>query len=583
MLSFILLLFALSPLLMTQPGAVLNAVKALPFNKDAQGTLDRHGLRAYTVTWEDTARQRGSAVGPNITDLTLTTGGTDLPIIRRENFADLTWDSAIDAVQLRVGNEHGEPLRTVSLRTLLANPADYLSDPHAYEGASLVDEKRDVNVLMSAQACLLPVSLRDGEKTPFAVTVRNYQSRPGSPAVLVIVAGDDGTSCHVINTNGKETLYYNKNGERCQLLGERLGTYRRAQGRPDDGAPMTKEEQAKNALLVIQVPLVQSRIYGRFNTSPSGTNTFAKAKTSPAGGISHKSGGGFGGSGSSSNSNAGASSGGSFNGGGTQPAAGPAGLYAGFAQWDQTPEMADNVALPEGFSSDDDGDTPAHAPASGKVSQSWFLSAKFDNDDSDVVESGGKKFVDAWFSSPASDDDDDDSDVESDGMEFDLFGNDGEPAPAPKVEHAIVSVGPPEGPYDELCGQGIQRDFTYPIRVTVQFYRATTSGTLPDALAKEISDQFAVARAQFKAVAVGSLVVGPPATERTTAPHRLLTPAWWPTFCDTYWPQLAARYPTREAAAAVAFKKGRFLKRGMQDATAEVLAALRAGGGGGKQ
>src|SRR5688572_24475466 len=156
---------------------VYRRVTSLPQNKEVQGILDKAALRAYTITWEDTARDKNSSVGSNISDLTLTADGHDLPIIRRPNFSDLTWDSPHEQIMLTVGNEHGEKTRKVSLKEYLTHLGDYLHEPLKFKGKSLFDEARDVNVLMAAQACMLPVGAGDGVKTKFTVTLRNYQSR----------------------------------------------------------------------------------------------------------------------------------------------------------------------------------------------------------------------------------------------------------------------------------------------------------------------------------------------------------------------------------------------------------------------
>jgi hypothetical protein len=274
-------------------------VAKLPDNFVSQRILQKCGLQALRVTWEDTGRNKGSSVGPNISDMTLCANGYDLPVIRRPNFQDLTFDVPHERIELTVGNEHGEALRKVPLKQYLAHLDHYLHEPLALKGAKRtsfwVEGERDKNVLMSAQACMLPVGLKDGEMTEFTVALRNYQSAKDAPAVLVIVSSDQGTSAHVMNSSGKEQLYFNKDGQCCALLGERLGAMRRREGRPDDGAPMNAEERAKNVLLVIQVPLkpqperraTATSLYGSFSfgssSSPSGLNTFAKANSQKKG------------------------------------------------------------------------------------------------------------------------------------------------------------------------------------------------------------------------------------------------------------------------------------------------------------
>src|SRR5277367_1387135 len=190
--------------------SVHQRVAALPRDAVAQKHLDMVGLHAYAITWEDTARNKNSAIGPNISDMTLTTNGMDLPIIRRPNYSDLTWDAPHERILLTVGNECGEKTRQVSLETYLQDIGNHLHEPLKYEGKSLFDKVRDVNVLMSAQACLLPVLEGVGRKSKFLVTLRNYQSSKDNPAVLTLVSTNDGTSAHVINTSGKEKLYFNK-------------------------------------------------------------------------------------------------------------------------------------------------------------------------------------------------------------------------------------------------------------------------------------------------------------------------------------------------------------------------------------
>jgi len=73
------------------------------------------------------------------------------------------------------------------------------------------------------------------------------------------------------------------------------------------------------------------------------------------------------------------------------------------------------------------------------------------------------------------------------------------------VEQAVLGHGETEGPFVELNGLTIERDDRFPIRVTVQFYRATSNGVVSD-------DDLDDVRAQIEQVYeqgdyVGSLVV----------------------------------------------------------------------------
>lgn len=488
-------------------------VAALPKNAAAQKELDKVGLRAYTVTWEDTARDKNSSVGDNISDLTLTADGKDLPIIRRSNFTDFTWDTPHKNIMLTVGNEHGEALRQVSLQEYLEHLGDYLHEPLKYKGKSLFIADRDVNVLMSAQACMLPVSDRDGIKTKFLVTLRNYQA-----SVLTLVCTNDGTSAHVISSSGKEKLYHNKDGQRCQLLAERLGAFRRAQGRPDDGAPMNEEEKAKNVILIIQVPLKPKPVVSK----------------------------GF-----------------SFGGGGTEA--------AGFTFGGGGPvkSMSFGGAKPKMMLMANAATTWGAKPAEA-IFDFWDESAP-------VIASSTHINELAAYDSPAWEQEMEcASNVSLPNHYEDDIGFDDENSMDVDIEHAIVSVGEPEGPYNELNDQTlIERDVRYPIRVTLQYYRVTSSGTLNNALAREIDQQFRDARTQYAAVASGSLVLTA-ASGRTTEIQAYSVPAWWQLFLGVYWAEFKPLYASQEAAAAIVFAKGRFTQGGIDECTPSILAILKA-------
>src|SRR5262249_29624229 len=46
------------------------------------------------------------------------------------------------------------------------------------------------------------------------------------------------------------------------------------------------------------------------------------------------------------------------------------------------------------------------------------------------------------------------------------------------VEEAVIGHGKVEGPFTEVDGLDIERDDRYPVRVTVQFYKATNNGVV---------------------------------------------------------------------------------------------------------
>ncbi len=88
-----------------------------------------------------------------------------------------------------------------------------------------------------------------------------------------------------------------------------------------------------------------------------------------------------------------------------------------------------------------------------------------------------------------------------------------EPAPSRRsdVEAAVLGHGPELGPYTELDGLTIERDPRFPVRVTVQFYQATSNGVLAAADVKSLRAQ--IKNVYAKADYVGSLVV-PTAADR---------------------------------------------------------------------
>jgi len=78
----------------------------------------------------------------------------------------------------------------------------------------------------------------------------------------------------------------------------------------------------------------------------------------------------------------------------------------------------------------------------------------------------------------------------------------------PDVETAVLGHGPELGPYTELDGLTIERDPRFPVRVTVQFYQATSNGVLSPGIVKALAAQ--VGRVYRSADYVGSLVVPRP-------------------------------------------------------------------------
>jgi hypothetical protein len=261
---------------------------AMVRDQQAQNLARSHGLQVLNITWEDTARFKNSAVGPNISDMTIQVAYehprtrqlevTAMPVIRFPNFSDLTGDVDPRRFTLLVGNHRGAPLRRISLYEFLANPSPYLSNPRSWPSRNrTLLASRDTHVLASAQACFLPVPSQG--KATFNPVLFNYQSVAGDPAVLTILATREGTSVTVIDNQRDafrtgsiwgQRLFHNTDGMRASLTGERASDFA-AGGTIGPGQPPrppVRDTAGMNMVLLVQVPLKQRRPARTMDTAP---------------------------------------------------------------------------------------------------------------------------------------------------------------------------------------------------------------------------------------------------------------------------------------------------------------------------
>jgi hypothetical protein len=248
-------------------------------NMTADGQLRRmvsaRGLDLLNVMWEDTGRNIGSSVGPNITDLTLQVryrrpGQRDeqaalMPVIRFPNFSDRTGDVSADKFFVRVGNErHPDRLTSVPLTDVLSDIKRFSSKPSSLLGSGNLLAGRDSHFLVSSQAVFLPIP-KEG-KAEFNPVVFNYQSAPGSPAVLTLLVTRQGTSMRVIENAAEDgsiqgmgqELYFNSGGKRAAFTAERLSTVEDridAQGGPRTADDASALQKGADVLFLVQVPL----------------------------------------------------------------------------------------------------------------------------------------------------------------------------------------------------------------------------------------------------------------------------------------------------------------------------------------
>ena len=232
---------------------MLSAIADLAYDDKLVTMAQSYGIDIMDVAWEDCARTKGSCFGPSISDMTLNVDGTNMPLMRRPNFADVTSDQDINKFNVVVGNESGHPKTQITFK-------EYLESVAKYTGNSKLKSMylpRDEKILTSTQACILPLS--DGE-VKFNVKLYNYQSYD-EPAVLILICSSEGTSAQIVK--GHEcTLYFNKVGQNANYIAERLSDDRKRRGVSVEGE-MTNVEKQRNALLIFQIPLVQKEPFKR--------------------------------------------------------------------------------------------------------------------------------------------------------------------------------------------------------------------------------------------------------------------------------------------------------------------------------
>ncbi len=251
---------------------VIQQVVGMPSDGDLQRRAQRHGFNIVNVMWEDTGRAGGSSVGPNISDLTLQVredlGNQGwrthlLPVIRYPNFEDKTGDIPVDKLWIRVGNQQkgGKPI-AVPLKEVLSNLKVYLSHADTLKGKGNFMAGKDSHFLVSAQHVFLPIP-KSG-KAHFNPVLFNYQSAPGNPAVLTLLATREGTSATVIDNRGGDQssegwgqqLFYNNAGQKTVFTAERKSDVKAriesGHAKPSDEGAL---EEGADMMMIIQVPL----------------------------------------------------------------------------------------------------------------------------------------------------------------------------------------------------------------------------------------------------------------------------------------------------------------------------------------
>lgn len=399
---------------------VIAKVTNMVHDPDLSSRVRRRNLALVNVAYEDTGRAQGSVLGPNISDLTLQVRRRDpsgrfessiMPVIRPPNFVDRTGDVPSDRFFVRVGNERGQSLTSIPLTDVLKNLKGFAARPDSILGDGNVFAARDTHFLVSAQAVFLPIP-KSG-KAQFNPVLFNYQSAPGSPAVLTILVTRQGTSMQVIENKAEDAtaagwgqeLYFDNKGQRAAFTAERKSDVAEriaAQGGPKTEDDRTALQKGADVLFLVQVPLKHAQLGRLGGALPSGA---------PGGG-------------------------------GMAPSA----------------------------------SAPAAAPMKKAAPAPAAESAAGPKDTSDV-------------------------------------------------EQAVLGHGPNVGPFNEGHRLRLERDPKFPIRITVQFYKATSNGAVSDIDLDSISRS--IGSVYEHADAVGSLVMPDGDPRRPTAwqkvPHE-----WFP-------------------------------------------------------
>lgn len=255
-----------------------STVQGLLRNSDVAKHMVSHGMFLKTVSWEDTARTKGSCFGPNISDMTLATfknGKRSLmPFVScGGNFEDKTLDVPIDQFFVPIHNfvDGAKKGEKISLKDFLKRLPEFTKNDKM-ENMFL---DRDERIMVKTQACFLPCD--EGDNIEFGVQMFNYQSYNSSPAVMTIMVSKDGTSVQVLGSEN-ELLYFNQMGNAHQFNAERLGDVRTRRTGIKHSAvksskDMSSDEKEENVLMIFQIPLkVEKKTRGMYGGSSTSTS-----------------------------------------------------------------------------------------------------------------------------------------------------------------------------------------------------------------------------------------------------------------------------------------------------------------------
>ena len=137
------------------------------------------------------------------------------------------------------------------------------------------------------------------------------------------------------------------------------------------------------------------------------------------------------------------------------------------------------------------------------------------------------------------------------------------------MEHAIVKVGESQGEFPDFLGLKVERDTRFPVRVTLQYYKATSNGVIDENNISQVASQLKESR-KF-ATSIGSLVVGD-SSDRSTNFVETKAAAWW----EDWWLIHKSEFPhhNEKQARETVFKNGRFLNDPLSQVEFRLLGIL---------
>src|SRR4029078_1397335 len=155
-------------------------------------------------------------------------------------------------------------LKSVPLTDVLKNLKGFASRPDSILGDGNLLAPRDSLSWLRARAFSLPIP-KSG-KAQFNPVLFNYQSAPGSPAVLTILVTRQGTSMQVIENKSEDAtaagwgqeLYFDNKGQRAAFTAERKADVEQriaAQGGPKTEDDRSALQKGADVLFLVQVPL----------------------------------------------------------------------------------------------------------------------------------------------------------------------------------------------------------------------------------------------------------------------------------------------------------------------------------------